>query len=52
MQKEGAIIVEVDDPALNAAKLRRCLSSILFSGHSAWSQAARTIKVVVAVPPA
>jgi tripartite-type tricarboxylate transporter receptor subunit TctC len=27
-------------------------ASILFSGHSAWSQAVRTIKVVVAVPPA
>jgi tripartite-type tricarboxylate transporter receptor subunit TctC len=27
-------------------------ASILFSGHNAWSQAARTIKVVVAVPAA
>jgi tripartite-type tricarboxylate transporter receptor subunit TctC len=27
-------------------------ANILFCGHSAWSQAVRTIKVVVAVPPA
>jgi tripartite-type tricarboxylate transporter receptor subunit TctC len=35
-----------------AAGVAAAFSSILFSGHSAWSQAARTIKVVVAVPSA
>jgi tripartite-type tricarboxylate transporter receptor subunit TctC len=35
-----------------AAGVAAAFSSIFFSGHSAWSQAARTIKVVVAVPPA
>jgi tripartite-type tricarboxylate transporter receptor subunit TctC len=35
-----------------AAGVAAAFSSILFSGHNAWSQAARTIKVVVAVPPA
>jgi tripartite-type tricarboxylate transporter receptor subunit TctC len=35
-----------------AAGVAAAFSSILFSGHSAWSQAARTIKVVVAVPAA
>jgi hypothetical protein len=33
-----------------AAGVAAALSSILFSGHSAWSKAARTIKVVIAVP--
>jgi hypothetical protein len=33
-----------------AAGVAAAFSSILFSGHSAWSQAARTIKVVIAVP--
>jgi tripartite-type tricarboxylate transporter receptor subunit TctC len=35
-----------------AAGVAAAFSGILLSGHSAWSQAARTIKVVVAVPPA
>jgi tripartite-type tricarboxylate transporter receptor subunit TctC len=35
-----------------AVGVAAAFSSILFSGHSVWSQEARTIKVVVAVPPA
>ena len=35
-----------------AAGVAAAFSSILFSGHSAWSQAVRIIKVVVAVPAA
>jgi hypothetical protein len=35
-----------------AAGVAAAFSSILFSGSSGWSQAPRTIKVVVAVPPA
>jgi tripartite-type tricarboxylate transporter receptor subunit TctC len=35
-----------------ASGVAATLSSIMFCGHGAWSQAARTIKVVIAVPAA